>query len=152
MIEETQKEVLDTLYHRPPYLQIQNYETIQDKTIIIKKTLQPDTFYFKGHFPGAPVVPGAMMCEMIFQSSCLLLSKLYPDYEKKGLAVGVVTKIREAKFKSFLRPQDEILLKVRVVSDLDPHFQMEGTISKGETTVARVKFNCSNIDESLLIQ
>jgi len=147
-----EKDVLDSLHHRPPYLQIQSFEQIKDQTIIIKKTLHPDTFYFKGHFPGAPIVPGAMMCEMIFQASCLLLTKLYPEDEKKGMAIGVLTKIREAKFKSFLRPNDEILLKVRIVSIIDHHFQMEGSILKNDTTVALVKFNCANIEGRALIQ
>ena len=151
MSEEKQTEVLDTLHHRPPYLQIENYETIQGQSIRIKKTLHPDTFYFKGHFPGAPVVPGAMMCEMIFQSSCLLLTKLYPEDKEKGMAIGVVTKIRDAKFKSFLRPHDEIVLNVRVVSEVGNHFQMEGSISKDEKTVALVKFNCANIEASALV-
>ncbi len=151
MNEETKKEVLDTLYHRPPYLQIESYEEIQGETITVKKTLQPDTFYFKGHFPGAPVVPGAMMCEMIFQTSCLLLTKLHPEDEKKGMAIGVLTKIRDAKFRSFLRPHDSITIKVKVISKVGDHFQMEGLISKDEKTVALVKFNCANIESSSLL-
>ncbi len=151
MTEETKKEVLDTLYHRPPYLQIESYEQIEGETITVKKTLWPDTFYFKGHFPGAPVVPGAMMCEMIFQTSCLLLTKLHPEDEKKGMAIGVLTKIREAKFRSFLRPHDKITIKVKVVSKVGDHFQMEGQITKDDKTIALVKFNCSNIESSSLL-
>ena len=67
------------------------------------------------------------------------------------MAIGVLTKIRDAKFRSFLRPHDSITIKVKVISKVGDHFQMEGLISKDEKTVALVKFNCANIESSSLV-
>ena len=142
------QEILETLHHRPPYLQIEDYEEIKENKIKIKRTLKKATFYFAGHFPGAPVVPGAMMCEMLFQSSCLLLSKLQ---KQKDMAIGVVTKIKNAKFKGFLRPGDDITLEVEVLAQVGDQFQMKGVILKGEAQVAVVTFNCANIPSEKLL-
>ena len=67
------------------------------------------------------------------------------------MAVGVLTKIREAKFKSFLRPNDKITIKVKVISKVDKHLQMEGRIIKNDASIALIKFNCANIEGPDLI-
>lgn len=51
----------DYLHHRPPYLLVESIVSISAAEIVTQKLVSGDEFFIKGHFPGAPIFPGAMM-------------------------------------------------------------------------------------------
>ena len=66
------------LHHRDPYLLIDEVLEISETGITSIKTVNLENdFYLKGHFPNAPVVPGAMMQEMTTQSAGLLMTHFF---------------------------------------------------------------------------
>ena len=61
--------VEDYLHHRDPYLLVRNVESIGDTSIETSTVVTGDEHFLGGHFPGAPIVPGAMLQEMTTQTA-----------------------------------------------------------------------------------
>ena len=66
-------EIMSILPHRDDMLLIDEVERDGDSAVG-KYHIRGDEFFLNGHFPGNPVVPGVIFCEMLAQSACILLS------------------------------------------------------------------------------
>lgn len=76
--------ILKRLHHRRPYLLIDDVIEYSRTMIHATSRRVVEDYYLQGHFPGAPVVPGAMMQEMTTQAAGLLIAECYspvPDYD-----------------------------------------------------------------------
>ena len=51
------------LHRRAPYLLVERIVSIESRQIVTEKVVSGDEFFTSGHFPGAPIIPGAMMQE-----------------------------------------------------------------------------------------
>lgn len=69
-----QEELKKILPHRDNMLLVDEAE-LRDGVAYGKKTIRPDEWFLQGHFPGNPVVPGVILCEILGQSTCVLLSR-----------------------------------------------------------------------------
>ena len=47
------------LHHRPPYLLVEKIVSISGSEVVTEKSISGDEFFISGHFPGAPIMPGA---------------------------------------------------------------------------------------------
>lgn len=144
------------LHHRPPYLLIT--EVLAHSPTVLTALALPDgsEFYLKGHFPGTPVVPGAMMQEMTSQAAGLLITEHHspvPDYDSettKGWALGVMRAVHMAKYKHFARPGDRLEVRVELVDRIEAVFRFKGKITVGGATIMQNEFSLVNIEESKL--
>lgn len=66
-----QEEIKKLLPHREPMLLVDEVEVVGGKAHG-KCRITGDEFFLRGHFPGNPVVPGVIQCEMLAQSTCVL--------------------------------------------------------------------------------
>lgn len=64
-----------------------------------KKTITGEEFFLRGHFPGNPVVPGVILCEILAQSTCVLLADTMTE-EMTPFFSGLST----VRFKNPVRP------------------------------------------------
>ncbi len=94
------EELKEYLPHREPMLLVD--EVIIDENGVAhgKYTIKEDEFFTRGHFPGNPVVPGVIQCEIMAQSCALLLKD-----QIKGKTT-LYTSIDEVRFKNVVRPGD----------------------------------------------
>lgn len=144
------------LHHRPPYLLI--HEIVEHSAKQLRAFYQPsgDEFFMRGHFPGTPVVPGAMMQEMTTQAAGLLVTEHHApvaDYDSdktKGWALGVLRAVHGAKYKSFARPKDRMLITVELVDQVENIFRFKGKITVGDKLIMHNEFSLVNIEEAKL--
>ena len=94
-----QEELKKILPHRDNMLLVDEAE-LRDGVAYGKKTIRPDEWFLQGHFPGNPVVPGVILCEILGQSTCVLLSG-----EQEG-ATPYFTGLDNVRFKNSVRPGD----------------------------------------------
>ena len=96
------EQIKQILPHREPMLLLDEVELTEEDgqpVSVGRYTVRGDEFFLQGHFPGNPIVPGVIQCEMIAQSAVALL----PD--TKG-AVPMYTGLNNVKFKHPLLPGD----------------------------------------------
>jgi 3-hydroxyacyl-[acyl-carrier-protein] dehydratase len=82
-------------------------------------------------------MPGALICESIFQSGAILLSKMMG-----GLSGGipVLTRINNAKFKNIVRPGSTLDIEAELVEKVSNAYYMKGKASVGGKTSVTVEF------------
>ncbi|MGN1051688.1 MAG: 3-hydroxyacyl-ACP dehydratase FabZ family protein [Acutalibacteraceae bacterium] len=96
------EEIMQIIPHRDNMLLVDEAEVVDDNTSKGRYTIKGDEFFLKGHFPGNPVVPGVILCEMMGQSCCVLLA----DKVKGG--TPYFTKMDNVKFKKVVKPGDTL--------------------------------------------
>lgn len=97
-----QEEIKRLLPHRDGMLLIDEAELREDGVACGKKTIRGDEWFLQGHFPGNPVVPGVILCEILGQSACVLLSGQADGAGKTPLFTG----LDKVRFKNSVRPGD----------------------------------------------
>lgn len=136
------QEVLDSIPQREPFLFVDEVIGREDSKIICQKKLTGKEDFFKGHFPGNPIMPGVLLQEAAFQTGALLMSKL--NENTKG--IGVVTKVEKAKFKNFARPGDLLSIEVRLKESLSNAYFMSGKIQVDGKVIMAIDFACALVE------
>lgn len=95
-----QEEIKKLLPHRDSMLLIDEAE-LWDGVAYGKKKIRGDEWFLQGHFPGNPVVPGVILCEIMGQSACVLLSG-----QTEGGVTPFFTGLDKVRFKNSVRPGD----------------------------------------------
>lgn len=138
--------ILKELHHRPPHLYIQKLIEHDPHKIIVTTLLTEEEPLFAGHFPGAPVVPGSVMCEMTTQAAGLLIALNYhPNHREQKMALGVLRRYNAAKFHKFLRPNEEAVIKVELLERVDELFRFKGRVERDESLVMVNEFTLTNM-------
>jgi enoyl-[acyl-carrier protein] reductase II len=117
------------LPHREPMLVVDEVELV-DGVSVGKYTVRGSEFFLQGHFPGNPVVPGVILCEMMAQSSCLLV-----DWEgKDGKSVTpYFTSLNKVRFKHKVVPGDTVTFKCELISKKAPFYFVKAAGYVGDT-------------------
>jgi 3-hydroxyacyl-[acyl-carrier-protein] dehydratase len=148
--------IIKRLHHRPPYLLLHTVKEHSPKMLEASYTPTGEEFFLQGHFPGTPVVPGAMMQEMTTQAAGLLITEYHspvPDYDSektKGWALGVLRAVHMAKYKHFARPGQKLSIKVELLDTVENSFRLRGRIEVEEKTIMLNEFTLINISEDKL--
>ena len=113
--------------HREPFLLIDEVlEIVPGKRIKALKHIRPEEYFFKGHFPGNPIMPGVLLVEAIAQAGAISILILP---ENKGQIV-LFAGIDKARFKRIVRPGDDILIEAEITD-----FRRNIGRAKGNATV-----------------
>lgn len=134
----------DLIPQRPPFLFVDKILSYSENKIEASLYLSGEEDYFKGHFPGRPIMPGVLQQEALFQTGALLLALLKKTGER---GLGVVAKVENARFKSFLRPKDQLTLKVELKKEMMNAYVFNGKIYKEGKAVTSVDFTCMSVSE-----
>lgn len=149
-------EIESILHQRRPYLMVDRVISITDNEIKTQKIHHGDEAHIQGHFPGAPVVPGAMLQEICTQSAGILISKYYSpvlNYSSqttKGWALGVLNKINYAKYLEITKPDQSIEAIVTLNEFKSNYFKFSAKIYQKDMLKAKLSFNLVNISDDYL--
>ena len=136
-------DVTDLIPHRPPFLFVDEIVSHTADGLTAKRTWRADEDFYKGHYPGAPITPGVLRCESVFQAAaCHLALKARAAGAKAGEGVPLIAKISDVRFRSPVYPGDTILIEVKQKDALGGFTMMSGSIKKPDgTRVMNVDFS-----------
>ena len=127
MSKLTKKDIENIIPHRDPFLLIDEILEIEPgKRIKGVKHVSEEEYYFKGHFPGNPIMPGVLQVETIAQAGAVAVLILPENKGKLVLFAG----IDKARFKRMVKPGDELIIEVEIES-----FRRNIGKGKGKATV-----------------
>ena len=111
------EEIKKIIPQREPFLMIDEVEEyIPGESAVAYKYVNEEEWYFKGHFPGNPIMPGVLITESLAQAGAIaILSK----EENKG-KVAYFGAINKCKFRGKVIPGDKLRLEVKIIKQKGP--------------------------------
>ena len=139
------KEIEQLLPHREPFLFLDKCEIIEIgiKGIGYRKFL-PNEFFFQGHFPKMPIVPGVILVEALAQTAGAVVSKGFLNHEKKSV---LFMSVSSAKFRKPVIPNDEITFSVHYLNKVKSVYKFYGEAKNGSVKVCESVFSAMIIDK-----
>jgi len=126
------EQIEKTLPHRHPFLFVDKIIELTDSVIVGVKNVTFNEWFFPGHFPGNPVMPGVLQIEALAQTGGILCINAMP----KGEYDTYFLKIDNCKFKQMVKPGDTMLLKMELTSPIRRGIcEMRGTVYVGGKVV-----------------
>jgi len=118
------------LPHREPFLFLDRVVELADRRIVGVRAFRPEEYFFAGHFPGRPVVPGVILIEGLAQTMAYYALVNQPASEV--FLVG----IDRARFRSVVEPDHEVTFEVDLGEQRFGILKGEGTVRFGGRRVA----------------
>ena len=103
------EEIMQHIPHREPMLLVDETTLDEDGTGHGKYRIREDEFFCRGHFPGNPMVPGVILCEIMAQSCAILVKDEIPGN------ITLYAGLDKVRFKNSVKPGD--LCEVTAVID-----------------------------------
>ena len=127
------------LPHRDPFLFVDTCEIIipgeHGKS---EKFFSDNEYFFKGHFPNNPIVPGVIIVEAMAQTAGIVVSYKLKDYDEKAVLFMSVNK---AKFRKPILPNEKVLFEVNFVNSVRDVYKFEGNCYKEDVKVCEAEFS-----------
>ena len=118
-------EIKTLLPHREPMLLVDEISLDEDGIAHGKYTVRGDEWFLQGHFPGNPVVPGVIQCEIMGQACALLLG------DKVQGATPYDTGLDKVRFRNKIVPGDTIEVKAHITRSKGPFYFTHAEASVG---------------------
>lgn len=136
------EEIKNIIPQREPFLMIDEVEEyVPGESCTAYKNVSKDEYYFKGHFPGNPIMPGVLIVEALAQTGAVAILSMEENKGKNALFGG----IDKLRFKKQVVPGDRLKLEVKIIKKKGPIgigeaiATVEGKVAvKGELTFAIV--------------
>ena len=133
------EEIMQLIPHRKPFLFIDTCEIIKlGEEGIGKKIFLEDEYFFKGHFPNMPIVPGVILIESMAQTAGIVVSKKYENYKDKSVLFMSVSK---AKFRKPVFPNEKISFHVKFLNNVKSVYKFSGEAFKDNIKVCESEFS-----------
>ena len=132
-------EIKELIPHRDPFLFIETCEIIiPGEHGRSQKTFSEDEYFFKGHFPGSPIVPGVIIVEAMAQTAGVVVSYKLREFKDKSVLFMSVNK---AKFRKPILPNEDVLFEVKFINRVRDVYKFWGSCFKGDTKVSEAEFS-----------
>ena len=126
-------EILQAIPHRPPFLFVDEVVEQSVDSLTAKKHVDASEAFFEGHYPDNPIMPGVLISEAVFQTGAIFLTRLLAEeLESDSDMVPVLTKIVDARFRSIVRPGDDLYITVKLKEKAGRFIFMAGGVKNGE--------------------
>ena len=132
--------IYDAIPHREPFLLVDEIVQQTEDSIICSKVFSGEEYFFSGHYPGFPLVPGVLLCEAAMQCGAILLSEQFTGAEGK---VPVATRLNNVRLKRMVRPGDMLRMEVTLSEQLGDAFFLTAKVTVEGETAVRFEFACT---------
>ena len=106
-------QIMALLPHRPPFLLVDEVVDLEPGVrCVARRLLHDHDFWFAGHFPGNPVMPGVLIVEALAQTATLAAASVGATEGKIGLFAG----IDKVRFKRVVKPGDTLQLEAEIIA------------------------------------
>lgn len=127
------KDIQGIIPHRYPFLFVDRVLELEPgQRAVGLKNVTTNEWFFEGHFPGYPLMPGVIMVEALAQLAAVALWSLPENKGKQGLFAG----IENFRFRKPVQPGDALRLEVKLVRSRRVFFTFSAVASVGDKPVA----------------
>jgi len=123
------EEIKKILPHREPFLFVDEVLEISDKRIVAKRYISESEYFFKGHFPSEPIMPGVLIVEALAQTGGVMLLRKYPG------AIPLFMGIDRARFRKIVKPGDTLIMEVELLQERGTIVKISGIAKVNEEVV-----------------
>ena len=128
-MEMNREQLEQVMPHRDPMLLVDRSELTPDG-VVSEYTIPDDPYFTHGHFPGNPIVPGVILCEIMAQGSVLL----FEDNLKYKMAL--YAGMDKVRFKKTVRPGDKVVVRSTIGNCRGLFLQVQASAYVGEELCA----------------
>ena len=127
------------LPHRKPFLFVDSIESFDDEGCVCTRKFTEEDFFFKGHFPEYPAVPGVILIETMAQGGGAALS-----YQKKFAegSLFFLATVDKVKFRHQVRPGDTVRMEVKNLRVSAKMVKQAGKAYVGDVLCAEAEWMC----------
>lgn len=136
--------VTDFIPHRPPFLFVDEVVSESADGLVARKTWRADEDFYRGHYPGMPITPGVLLCEAVFQTGALFLSRRQvAQGNPASEGVPLLARIGDVRFRNPVFPGETITIEVKQKELVAGFIFMSGSVKSGDKRVLTVEFSVS---------
>ena len=133
------EQIHDLIPHRDPFLFVDKCEIIKSgEHGISYKKFKADEYFFKGHFPNNPIVPGVIIVEAMAQTAGIVVSYKLREYKEKSVLFMSVNK---ARFRQPILPDYDVVFEVNILNKVKDVYKFYGTCSKDGKKISEAEFS-----------
>lgn len=141
----TLEQIEKTLPHRFPFLLVDKIIQLSDTQIVGIKNVTFNEYFFQGHFPGNPVMPGVLQIEALAQTGGILCINSMPE----GQYDTYFLKVDNCKFKQKVVPGDSMILKMELIEPIRRGIcVMRGSVYVGNKLCTEGEFTAQLVKRS----
>ncbi|NLM00931.1 MAG: 3-hydroxyacyl-ACP dehydratase FabZ [Treponema sp.] len=133
------KDIESLLPHRKPFLFVDEILSCNENGSVSEHIFTEDEFFFKGHFPEYPVVPGVILVETMAQAGGAALS--FQNIFEKGSLFFLAT-VDKVKFRNQVRPNDKVRIEIKNLRVSKKMIKQSGVAYVGKQIAAEAEWMC----------
>jgi 3-hydroxyacyl-[acyl-carrier-protein] dehydratase len=139
-MSEVSPEVLRRIPHRPPFLFVDEIVSEAPDCLVTRRTWRKEEDFYSGHYPGAPITPGVLLCEAVFQSGAIFLARVLAE-KRAPEGIPLLVKISDVRFRNPVYPGETVTIEVRMKESLGGFYVLSGLMKRGDTRILTVGFS-----------
>ena len=142
------EQIKNLLPHREPMLLIDELiNIVTNKSAIGVINVNKDSFYFQGHFPGQPVMPGVIIVEAFGQAAAALTAYSLSPEEVKNKLVYLMS-VDKARFRKPIIPECKLFLEIEAIRSRGRVWRYKGVAKVNETKMADAEWAATIMDRN----
>ena len=140
------KEIQQVIPHRDPFLLIDEIiGGIPGKKVVALKNVSENDYFFKGHFPGNPIMPGVLIIESMAQASCFLSFNNIENVDQKMMLLSI---INSSKFIKKVLPGDKLFIEVDLIKIKLGTASIKGVARVDGMIVSKAEFKATVVNKN----